>query len=260
MTREVLLFVGILTIFVVLVSGGPVWSAEKGQSIGASVQQDRQRVVYKPRAIGAPERRVGAASRAPADRKDTLGEGSRALMIAVLTPKEIGLTIKVQPTLYWFASRPISQPTNLIVEEQGEHERPVVPIVNYRIPGGIAAGIHPISLERLGVKLEPDKNYAWSVEVVLDPDRPSKNLVATGGLQPIAPSEALRTRLRSSKSEEHPALYAEAGIWYEALSALSDLIAAHPRDPIWRQERSGLLQQVDLPEAAAFDLGQSSSL
>ena len=49
-------------------------------------------------------------------------------------------------------------------------------------------------------------------------------------------------------------LYAEAGLWYDALSSLSDLIEATPDNPGLRQQRAALLKQVGLTDAAASDV------
>jgi hypothetical protein len=50
-----------------------------------------------------------------------------------------------------------------------------------------------------------------------------------------------------------PHLYAEAGLWYDALAATSDLIDAAPHDVGLRQRRAALLEQVELPDIAAED-------
>lgn len=227
-----------------------------GEGIGSvqPVQRERQQLVYRPRAIGAPERRVGAGSRGEGERQSSKGGD---LMMTVLAPKEIGLTTKPQPTLYWFSSRAISHPVNLIVMAE-EGSDTVTPIVNHRINGGVAAGIHQLSLEKAGVRLDPDKNYAWSVEVMVDPDQPSKNLVTTGGLRRMTPPPELQKQLKSTPLEQQPVLYAENGIWYDALEILSNtLIAAQPRNPLWHQQRAELLEQGDLPEVAEFDRHRS---
>jgi hypothetical protein len=48
-------------------------------------------------------------------------------------------------------------------------------------------------------------------------------------------------------------LYAEAGLWYDALSLLSERIEAAPTDADLRRQRAALLEQVGLRQAAEFD-------
>ena len=48
-------------------------------------------------------------------------------------------------------------------------------------------------------------------------------------------------------------MLAEAGIWYDALDATSQAIAASPRDTQARDSRASLLEQVGLAEVARAD-------
>jgi len=51
-----------------------------------------------------------------------------------------------------------------------------------------------------------------------------------------------------------PFIYAEAGIWYEALSTLSLLIKKEPRNKRFRKERASLLEQVGLERVAEYEV------
>ena len=54
-----------------------------------------------------------------------------------------------------------------------------------------------------------------------------------------------------------PNIYAEAGLWYDALTAISDLIDTSPNAPALRQRRASLLEQVGLREIAEHDMRTS---
>jgi len=56
---------------------------------------------------------------------------------------------------------------------------------------------------------------------------------------------------------EVPTLYAETGFWYDAMTAISELIQAAPNDSGFRAQRAALLEQVGLREAAACDLSHT---
>ena len=47
-----------------------------------------------------------------------------------------------------------------------------------------------------------------------------------------------------------PRRYAEAGVWYDALMAISDLLQSNPADTEIRQQRTLLLEQGGLGEVA----------
>ena len=67
----------------------------------------------------------------------------------------------------------------------------------------------------------------------------------------IAASEQLKHQIAQSDSASLAGVFAEAGIWYDALSALTDQIEARPGDAELVAARADLLAQVDLGEAAA---------
>jgi hypothetical protein len=48
-------------------------------------------------------------------------------------------------------------------------------------------------------------------------------------------------------------VYAESGVWYDAIAAVSARISAAPGDPRPRAQRAALLDQVGLSEIAAYD-------
>ena len=62
---------------------------------------------------------------------------------------------------------------------------------------------------------------------------------------------ALTKRLAEARLGQAPAIYAEAGLWYDALSSLQELIAADPNDEMLTAARWELLRQGGLGEVAA---------
>jgi Domain of Unknown Function (DUF928) len=69
----------------------------------------------------------------------------------------------------------------------------------------------------------------------------------------VAETDAVRSRLNEAGAASRPALYAGAGIWYDAIDEISRLISAQPENRELRAQRAALLEQVGLTEAAAFD-------
>ena len=96
--------------------------------------------------------------------------------------------------------------------------------------------------------LSPHTEYRWSVTAVPDPDDRSKDIRAGGLIERIEVPESLRSKLAQAEKGEIPQIYAEAGIWYDALMAISELIDATPGDAVLRKQRSALLEQVGLSE------------
>src|SRR5207247_438581 len=101
-----------------------------------------------------------------------------------------------------------------------------------------------------GAKLTPGVEYQWVVALVTDPENRSSDLVASGVIKRVEPTADLKGKITNAAPASLAAVYAEAGIWYDALSVLSDQIEAQPENKSLRETRSGLLRQVGLKAAA----------
>jgi hypothetical protein len=83
--------------------------------------------------------------------------------------------------------------------------------------------------------------------VVPDSDRRSKDILAGGAIERVETPQELKAKLAQTAKKEAPFVYAEAGIWYDALGAISDLIEAAPQDQELQKQRAAMLAQVGLP-------------
>jgi hypothetical protein len=72
-------------------------------------------------------------------------------------------------------------------------------------------------------------------------------------IERIAPSSELVGALDKAAPADKAVAYASAGVWYDALSAISDQIDAAPGDAALRRERADLLEQAGLKAAAEFE-------
>jgi hypothetical protein len=192
---------------------------------------------YKPPLRGKPGKRVGGASR---------GMDDGALHLLALSPDHTGLTVEKQPALYWY----ISKPTATRIEITLNDERSVNPLLEIEIGTPDRGGIHGIRLSDYNISLLPGKEYQWFIAVVTDPEQRARDIVDTGMIERVRLPEKLSEALSRSKGIEVAVLYAGEGLWYDALSSISDLIEANPDDVYLRQQRATLLEQAGLDEAA----------
>ena len=193
---------------------------------------------YQPPLRGASQGgRVGGGTR---------GLGNKPLTVDVLAPDHTGLTVNEQPTLYWFVSETIDQPAELTVIDNES----IDPLLEIKLKPPIQAGIHAVSLSDYGVQLKPQVPYQWFVGVVVDPAQRSNDIIAGGEIQLVSAPDSLRNDLRGVSEDQRPAVYAKAGIWYDALEGASTLVARG--DPRWKELRAALLEQIGLEKAAAY--------
>ena len=193
--------------------------------------------VYNPPLRGAPRGRIGGGTR---------GVGTDTIVLSVLAPDHAGLTASEQPSLYWHISTATTYPVEITVMDP----RRIEPVLETRLAGPVTAGLHRVRLADYGVTLDPDVQYRWYVAVVLDPDRRAKDVLAGGVVERVPLTPELRQKLAQAKKEDVPSIYAGDGLWYDALTAVSDLVDGAPSDAALRQQRAALLGQVGLRESS----------
>jgi len=202
-------------------------------------QQSSDEVEYRPPLRGAPARRVGGSSR---------GSKTALPAVSVLAPDHVGLTVSEQPTLYWFISKPTAVRVELtLIDSDGAR-----PLVEAAVKGD-APGIHRLDLAQHGVRLKPDIEYQWSVSLVPNPDERSNDTISTGVVKRIMAPPELAAKLGAAGKDAQAAVYAQQGIWYDALAGFSEMIAARPDDGRLRAQRARILEQAGLADAAAFE-------
>ncbi len=190
---------------------------------------------------GTPGGRVGGGSR---------GSEHELPMLAVLAPDHTGLTVQEQPSLYWYLSKSTTYPIELTIIDH----QTIQPLLEIRLKGLLQPGVQRVRLADHGVHLSPGVPYRWFVALVVDPENRSKDVIAGGAIERTEFPAALRAKLAQAGKAEAPHLYAAEGLWYDALTAISDLMDAAPLDPVPRKQRASLLKQVDLPEIAEYDV------
>lgn len=201
-------------------------------------QKTPRTISYKPpMVLGRPNQRIGGGSRG----------GEDAPSVVILAPEHTGQTIKAQPTLYWSTSHVGNKPvyfTLVYADPQKAMDHPT-PLLKVAVPS--KEGLQKLDLSAHDFSLEAEVVYKWSVTVSLDEKQRSKDVVASGTIQRI--KNDLSKQLSGTSPSEHPFVYAESGLWYDAFDALTALVEAQKNDKTLRQQRVELLKQVGLAEA-----------
>lgn len=197
--------------------------------------------VYKPPQShigrGAPRGRIGGGTR-----------GNGSLKLRALVPDHTGLTTQASPSLYWYASAPVRTRVEVtLIDEKADD-----PLLEKTLDGSGGAGIQRLDLAAFNVKLKPNVEYEWFITAVQDEKARSGDVIAGGVIKRVGASEVMQTQLRGAKPGASPgsraAVFAEHGIWYDAMDELSRDIARHPDDAALREQRMALLKQVGLTE------------
>ncbi|MBH0200528.1 MAG: DUF928 domain-containing protein [Nitrospira sp.] len=176
-------------------------------------------------------------------------------VISALAPDHVGLTLQAQPVLYWFAQTEQDMPYEFVLIADNAE----APVLETRLPQPARPGIQQIRLSDYNVKLSPGERYQWSVALILDSEEPSGNIVAKGIIERVD-RDKLELPLPSVIAKaDAPRCFAQSGVWYDAVAAISDLIQSNQREGELLRQRASLLEQGGLGEIAARMLAMQAS-
>jgi hypothetical protein len=133
--------------------------------------------------------------------------------------------------------------------------RGIRPLVEQSLATPVHPGFQCVNLHDYGVDLKEQEPYRWFVTLVLDPHRPSRDVVAGGMIERVAFDEACAlgmpcSRVRCDRDVIYQ--YAEAGLWYDAIGCLVELMQHNGDSPLLQPLLDGMLRQVGvrLPDSA----------
>lgn len=200
--------------------------------------------VYRPPNRGNPEYTAGGATR-------QLKFTNPRNTVQVLAPEHAALTTNSQPRLYWYL-RPGTRNTQLFQIKFNITGAP--PLLEVHLPAQIKGGIQSLDLARYRLRLTPGVAYSWQVKLEpskgSNPYRMAPNIMSRGEIKLIMASHDLSR----ASPEQRPYLAASAGVWYDALDGVSQLVdRGGMRTAYWHQQRADLLEQGQLTAAAKYD-------
>ncbi len=116
-----------------------------------------------------------------------------------------------------------------------------------------SAGIVKFSVPSTAPGLEVGKRYSWIFSIYCDPESSSAAISVRGSVQRVALDPMLERQLQAAKTPlERAALYANKGIWHDALTTLGEQLSrSKPKDSAIAVAWANLLQQVNLGNSAS---------
>jgi hypothetical protein len=230
-----------LTGFVTICSVGLTQSALLAAS-PAQQSEELSQPLYSPPKKLTPRARVGG---------DVRGTDGTDPEVKALVPDHVGYTVRATPAVSWF----MSQATAYEVRFTLRDDRSTRSFQEKTLPAPKQPGIYTINLKDLGLSLEPNVQYKWFVSVIRDALSPSKDIVAGGVIERCELSECVVERdAKLSCTDQSVMDNARAGLWYDAMGCLCNLIDADPKNDKLRRLRARLLKDVGLNGVAEWDL------
>jgi hypothetical protein len=160
-----------------------------------------------------------------------------------------GLTSTAYPRLLFFVPYDAVKVSAIEFVLQDDQDQTV-----YRtsVPVPSTPGIISVQLPATINELEIDQPYHWffKVRAVCEPNQATTLDYVEGWIQRIHLNPELANRLTQSSPQQQAALYAENGIWYDALTTLADLRLAEPENLTVAQDWTDLLKAIGLEDLA----------
>lgn len=195
--------------------------------------------VYRPPRLGKPRMTVGGGSRGP-------GKGFPGLY--VLVPDHVGLTTSPQPSLFWFVDQVPPAGTQFVFTLMDEEAD--MPLVEKALTLPRSAGLQRIRISDYGVQLESGVEYQWSIAMSAAGADHSKDVVSMGFIDYIGKSDEIAARLAADGADGSASVFADEGIWYDAMTSIDDSIGRDSSAMDFTVARAGLLKGAGLDAVA----------
>jgi hypothetical protein len=210
---------------------------------GELLARQRRRLGFKVPGIKPSSNLSGGAARG-----GCRTEGTKVNVVALMPNTKIGLTVAPKPTFLFLVSKTSVQEAQFnLFNETGEKF-----IYSKTFPLTNTGDIISFTLPDDAPALEVGKEYQWEVVVNCDPDDSASNPRVRMAIKRVEPSSTLASKLVEAQQNERPDLYAQEGIWIDALSTLAKLRMNNPNDAELKEEWTSLLESVGLEEIASL--------
>lgn len=200
---------------------------------------------FKLPSRGAPgKRKTGAAGR---DSCPPLANPEEKLT-ALVPGTNLGLTVSERPTFWFYV--PYSSNNRLAVEFSLQNQEKISIYPPQIFPLAGTPGIVSVTLPKTVSPLEIGKLYHWRFTLICDPNNRLDDLTVEGGVERSLLTPELKSRLEKATPRERIAIYAENGLWFDALTNLVELRRAKPQDEALKQDWADLWREVRLESIA----------
>lgn len=200
----------------------------------AVLAKESKRITYRPPSKLKRAIRTGGTGARGCDRL------SRIEVMPLVPSNHVGQTLLKRPTFLAYVSGAKTLEFTLV---EPNIEKPLV--VKTVEPD--AQGLVRVELPETAPDLAVGKDYRWSVAVVCNPNRRSNDVFAQSWIQRVESSTELQQKLSIVSSEQERArIYAEAGVWYDAIAALTKANQSNPNNLEIRSDLTALLNQENL--------------
>ncbi|MBU7585896.1 MAG: DUF928 domain-containing protein [Nostoc sp. TH1S01] len=197
---------------------------------------------FKPPKRGDPPPSAGGSTRGSACLK------GKKKIVSLLPPNKLGLTLAERPTFFWFVPQStVTTAKFVLLADKNENSVYETTLTLPKQPGIIS-----FTMPNTAPELAVGKTYHWYLTVICNSQDSSTNPWVDGWVERTKAEASLSAVLAKAQPGKLPSIYAEAGIWYEALATSAQLRRSEPKNLRVRMDWWTLLKSVKLT-ALAFE-------
>lgn len=177
------------------------------------------------------------------------------LGLTALVPKnKIGRTVSDYPTFFFYLPQTEAESAEFILQDPSGKQIYKQDLTISNLSGVIGVSI---PANKNVPPLEVGKSYRWNFTVICDSLDRSADQIESGTVRRVELSADIRRQLDQADPRQKTVIYAENGIWQDALSTLSAARQANPDDAQLAADWESLLESVTLGKIAKEPIVQT---
>ena len=167
----------------------------------------------------------------------------QAIFTALVPENKIGRTVSDYPTFFFYLPQTGAEFAKFILEDESGNLIYQQDLTIKNLSGVIGVSI---PADKNVPPLEVGKSYTWKFTVVCDAQDRSSALLERGIVRRVEVSANILRELETADPRQKTVIYAENGIWQDALSTLAAARRANPNDTDLAADWESLLDSVRL--------------
>ena len=210
---------------------------------GGATRATPGKIKFEPPDRGAPPATAGGATRGGCTTK------KEEYLIPLMPKQKLGLTVNEHPTFFWYISKSDAKTAEFLLLDDDDN---LIYDTNLNLPK--KPGIFAFTLPSEAPGLKVNKQYHWFLSVNCSSKQIDDPLTFEGWVERSKPNLALRIKLNNLAPKYHANVYAESGIWHEAIMNIAQQRCNFPSDSNAMHNWNELLTSVGLSKIASEPL------
>jgi hypothetical protein len=185
----------------------------------------------------------GIPAQSPTRGGCTIKDQKNKELIPLLPQNKIGRTMAEYPRFFFYLPETEAKVAEFVLQDD-KGKQIYQTTLNINNSSGVI-GVSIPTNQNIS-PLQIDKNYTWSVSLICDPEDRSKDVFEKRTVRRVEVSADIRSQLDSADQRLKAVIYAQTGIWQDALSTLVAARRANLNDADLATDWKILLDSVNL--------------